>query len=109
MRTQIDHVRRRVLFTQLGLPMRIPLDMDATYPNQAIPLGVTYQSGREEANAYLALLTTVRVRPSRSDGCRGGRGHRVFITCPLCSAEIPMGRLHQHYGTRTCKEGIYKA
>lgn len=29
---------------------------------------------------------------------RGGRGHRMFIYCPLCNTRMPVGRLHQHYG-----------
>lgn len=50
-------------------------------------------------------LQTIFLNASKSVGdmqTRGGRGHRMLILCPACGLDaenqIPVGRLHQHYG-----------
>lgn len=29
-------------------------------------------------------------------------GHRLYVVCPDCNAVIPVGRFHQHLGTKVC-------
>lgn len=35
--------------------------------------------------------------------------HRLYVNCPKCGREIPLGRFHQHYGTATCKREFDRA
>lgn len=34
--------------------------------------------------------------------------HRLFVDCPYCGTQTPVGRIHQHVGTKTCEKADYK-
>jgi hypothetical protein len=92
-------IDRRLLFKELGFTgEKIPADYSGRHEN------ITCRSRWPEG---IVCTATVVVRPSAHKQRSDGRfvktsKHRVIIICPLCSKEIPFGRLHQHTGTRNC-------
>lgn len=33
------------------------------------------------------------------------RLHRLYISCPLCQRQVPVGKYRQHVNTKACREG----
>jgi hypothetical protein len=92
MRKQDWWIKREALLKVLGLPNKLPKELDWGGTID-IPLGWNYS---ERCHTHtIRGIVIISKQWNRRD-------HRIFIVCPNCKKAIPFGRMHQHYETKKC-------
>jgi len=108
---------RELVYKGLGIPTRMDPDF-AMFPKKAV-VGLLHKWSGSTAvpvEAMVYVVTRQEADPTFSEHPhvsgvvrKGARSHRVWCICPECHKHIPLSRIHQHYGSSTCKPGLGEA
>lgn len=94
-------VHRDRMYVAIGCNSgRLPPDEEQVFGNVAIPKAGTMEG--IICHTTVIVKKTAKLRDGADVNSRSIK-HRIYILCPKCGREIPMGRLHQHVGTKSCK------